>query len=97
MSSTPKPPRFVTCDANEAVASVAYRLNELIGRLLTIARLEAGNDGLRADSVNLAALVEEVANDANFEAQTRNCHVTVDATEDCVIKGNAEVLALLRT
>ncbi len=30
MSSTPKTPRFVTCDANEAVASVAYRLNELI-------------------------------------------------------------------
>ena len=30
MSSTPTPPRFVTCDANEAVASVAYRLNELI-------------------------------------------------------------------
>ncbi len=30
MSSTPQPPRFVTCDANEAVASVAYRLNELI-------------------------------------------------------------------
>ena len=30
MSSKPKAPRFVTCDANEAVASVAYRLNELI-------------------------------------------------------------------
>jgi len=30
MSSTPKPAQFVTCDANEAVASVAYRLNELI-------------------------------------------------------------------
>jgi len=30
MSTTPIAPRFVTCDANEAVASVAYRLNELI-------------------------------------------------------------------
>ncbi len=30
MSTTPLAPRFVTCDANEAVASVAYRLNELI-------------------------------------------------------------------
>ena len=29
MSSLPAP-AFVTCDANEAVASVAYRLNELI-------------------------------------------------------------------
>jgi two-component system, OmpR family, sensor histidine kinase CpxA len=82
-------------DAQGAIDRIdleANRLNELIGRLLTIARLEAGNDGLRADSVNLAELVEEVANDANFEAQTRNCHVTVDAAEDCIIKGNAEVL-----
>ena len=30
MPTTPNVPRFVTCDANEAVASVAYRLNELI-------------------------------------------------------------------
>ena len=30
MSSSPKNPVFTTCDANEAVASVAYRLNELI-------------------------------------------------------------------
>jgi two-component system, OmpR family, sensor histidine kinase CpxA len=70
----------------------ATRLNELIGRLLTIARLEAGNDGLRGQSVNLADLVEEVANDANFEAQTRNCHVIVDAAQDLIVQGNAEVL-----
>jgi len=30
MSSTPISKNYVTCDANEAVASVAYRLNELI-------------------------------------------------------------------
>jgi pyruvate-ferredoxin/flavodoxin oxidoreductase len=30
MSSTPTKPAYLTCDANEAVASVAYRLNELI-------------------------------------------------------------------
>lgn len=30
MPSTPSITRYVTCDANEAVASIAYRLNELI-------------------------------------------------------------------
>jgi pyruvate-ferredoxin/flavodoxin oxidoreductase len=30
MSSSPTKPAYTTCDANEAVASVAYRLNELI-------------------------------------------------------------------
>ena len=82
-------------DAQGAIDRIdleANRLNELIGRLLTIARLEAGNNGMRGESVNLADLVEEVANDANFEAQTRNCHVIVDMAGDLVVKGNAEVL-----
>lgn len=30
MSSQSPKPAYTTCDANEAVASVAYRLNELI-------------------------------------------------------------------
>jgi len=30
MISPAKAPEYVTCDANEAVASVAYRLNEVI-------------------------------------------------------------------
>jgi two-component system, OmpR family, sensor histidine kinase CpxA len=70
----------------------ANRLNELIGRLLTIARLESGNDGLGSSLVNLGELVEEVANDANFEAQSRKCRVQVDIPEDCLVKGYAEVL-----
>ena len=70
----------------------ANRLNELIGRLLTIARLEAGNDDLRSSPVNLGELVEEVANDANFEAQSRNCRVQVDVSDELQVKGNAEVL-----
>jgi len=70
----------------------ANRLNELIGRLLTIARLESGNNGLSSSSVNLSEIVEDVANDANFEAQSRNCHVQVDVAQDFMVQGNAEVL-----
>ena len=70
----------------------ANRLNELIGRLLTIARLEGGSDGLRSSAINLGELVEDVANDANFEAQSRNCHVQVEIAENFLVNGNAEVL-----
>ena len=47
----------------------AERLNELIGRLLTIARLESREDPTGTESVDLDDLVAEVANDAEFEAQ----------------------------
>jgi pyruvate-ferredoxin/flavodoxin oxidoreductase len=30
MIAQPRPPRLITCDANEAVAAVAYRLNEVV-------------------------------------------------------------------
>ena len=53
----------------------AERLNELIGRLLTVARMEGGEDAIRMSIVNLEDLIREVARDADFEAQGRNCHV----------------------
>jgi two-component system sensor histidine kinase CpxA len=82
----------------EAQASIdridleATRLNELIGRLLTMARLEGGHDGMKASTVDLSELIDEVANDANFEAQSRNSLVRVVNEEVLLVKGNAEVL-----
>jgi len=56
----------------------ADRLNQLIQRLLTIARLESGADGIRKSSVSLRELVEQVAYDAEFESAGRDCRVTVN-------------------
>jgi len=64
----------------------------LIGRLLTIARLEGGHDGMKTAVIDLSELIEEVANDANFEAQSRNSHVLVVNDEVLLVKGNVEVL-----
>ena len=61
----------------------ADRLNQLIQRLLTIARLESGADGIRKTSLSLRELVEQVAHDAEFESAGRECRVTADG------KGNA--------
>jgi len=70
----------------------ANRLNELIGRLLTVARLESGNDGLQKIPIELGALIEGIVNDADFEAQSRNCHVVVAVVDDCVLMGNPDLL-----
>jgi two-component system sensor histidine kinase CpxA len=54
----------------------ASRLNELIGRILTLARLEDGEQHVPPTPVLLDEVVLSVAEDAEFEAQARGCHVS---------------------
>jgi two-component system sensor histidine kinase CpxA len=60
----------------------ADRLNQLIQRLLTIARLESGTDGMHKTTFSLRELVEQVAHDAEYETPGRRCQVTTEATAD---------------
>lgn len=62
----------------ERIELEASRLNELIGRLLTLARLEDGEQRVPTTPVPLGDVVLNVAEDAEFEAQARHCHVRSD-------------------
>lgn len=68
------------------------RLNELIGRLLALARMEGGEQAAQADPVPLGELVCEIAKDATFEAQGRKCRVTCEISQDSIVMGNAALL-----
>jgi len=68
------------------------RLNELIGGLLNLARLESGTEKLDQETVDLQALVLAVAEDANFEANSRNRTVRVLTVFPCRRKGNLQLL-----
>ena len=70
----------------------AERLNELIGRLLTLARLEGAGTPPEQEPVSLSELVREVAEDAGFEAESRHCSVQVNAAEDCATVGSPDLL-----
>jgi two-component system sensor histidine kinase CpxA len=59
----------------ERIELEAGRLNELIGRLLSLARLEDGEQRAPSTPVLLDEVVLNVAEDAEFEAQARHCHV----------------------
>lgn len=59
----------------ERIELEAGRLNELIGRLLTLARMEDGEQRVPPTPVLLDEVVLNVAEDAEFEAQARHCHV----------------------
>jgi signal transduction histidine kinase len=70
----------------------AKRLNEMIGQLLTLSRSESDANGHGAHPLDLAALVREVAADADFEAQARTRSVEIVECEECRMKGTAALL-----
>jgi len=67
------------------------RMNELIGSLTTIARLESGA-GTRKVPVQLEEIVEEIAQDADFEAQARNCQVQAEVMDELPVLGDPALL-----
>ena len=67
------------------------RLNEMIGRLLTIAKLDTAAVPVEMTSVNLTDLMRQIVDDAGFEAQKRNVAVNMEAPEQCYARGNAEL------
>ncbi|HSD46982.1 MAG TPA: ATP-binding protein, partial [Pyrinomonadaceae bacterium] len=82
-------------DANGALDRIereSDNLNEMISQLLTLTRLESGTDGRKRGDVDLAALVRDVAEDADFEARSVNRSVQVVWTERCTINGVEELL-----
>src|ERR1700730_7477567 len=73
--------------ALERIDLEAERLNELIGGLLTLARLDSGNDARQKSPIPLGEMIEGIAADADFEAQSRNCRVESVIREQCVVVG----------
>jgi len=67
-------------------------LNEMISQLLTLTRLESGTDGRKRSDVDLAELVRDVAEDADFEARSLNRSVQVITSDNCSINGVEELL-----
>jgi two-component system, OmpR family, sensor histidine kinase CpxA len=82
-----------SADMLERIELEASRLNELIGRILTLARLEDGEQRVPQTPVPLDEVVLTVAEDAEFEAQARHCHVLAKIPEgDWNVRGNASLL-----
>src|SRR5260370_33915188 len=68
------------------------RMNELMGSLMTVARPEGGAGSLPKAPVQLEALIEEVARDAAFEAQSRNCQVEAEILDELPVVGDPALL-----
>jgi len=76
----------------ERIELEANRLNELIGRLLTLARLEGGDDAMRRTSISLDELVRDITKDADFEALGRQCRVRCIIQDEITILGSPSLM-----
>jgi len=67
-------------------------LNEMIGRLLDVARLDTSAPPVPMMPVDLAEIVSQVVRDADFESHERNGSVKLTAYEQSFVQGNAKLL-----
>jgi two-component system, OmpR family, sensor histidine kinase CpxA len=78
--------------ALDRIEREAGRLNEMIGQLLVLSRVESGAERADSEEIDLAALVQEVADDADFEARGRERSVRVVQSEPLKTKGVFELI-----
>ncbi|MBV9181901.1 MAG: HAMP domain-containing protein [Acidobacteria bacterium] len=76
----------------DRISLESNRMNELIGSLMTIARLESGAGSLRKVPLQLEEVVDEVARDAAFEAQARRCSVEAEIHDELPVLGDPALL-----
>jgi two-component system sensor histidine kinase CpxA len=70
----------------------AERLNVMIEQLLTLERLESGTSEREQTSIDLRAHLEEVTDDAEFEARRLGCTVRLQPGSPCWVSGSPGLL-----
>lgn len=76
----------------ERIEREATRLDELVGGVLTLARLETGSWKPSFQSMDLADVVASIGEDARFEAEASGRHVQAALPDHLPMNANAELL-----
>lgn len=76
----------------QRIESESQRLNDMISRLLTLSKLESGSKDFDRRELNLRSLVEQVAADADFEANAKNRSVKVTQADECRVVGSDSLI-----
>jgi two-component system sensor histidine kinase CpxA len=78
--------------ALQRIEREAETLNEMIGQLLALTRLESHTVAVEKTQFDLVQLMREIADDADYEASNRNRSVRLEAPAACNIFGNEQLL-----
>jgi two-component system OmpR family sensor kinase len=76
----------------ERIEREAARLDELVGEVLTLARLESRSERSLSESVDFAELAAAIAEDGRFEAEANNRRLRLEAPDRLIVTGNPELL-----
>lgn len=71
----------------------AERLNELIGQLLTLARLETSTAEIEMKPIELNVLLDQIVDDAGYEAHSIKCDIKIIKNMPVSIMGNSVLLS----
>ncbi|MQA37342.1 sensor histidine kinase [Rugamonas aquatica] len=76
----------------ERIERESVRMDKLVGELLTLARLEAGAIKANQEEINMAELLDQIADDANYEASSQQRSVVQEGEADVLVAGQADLL-----
>jgi two-component system sensor histidine kinase CpxA len=68
------------------------RMSEMIGRMLTVAKLDTSSEPVQMARIDLGELVSQVVRSAEFELRERDNAVRLTMHGECLVLGNAELL-----
>jgi two-component system sensor histidine kinase CpxA len=68
------------------------RLNEMIGRLLTVARLDSSAIPVAMSEVDLTELISQIARSADLELRKNDAAVQLNLQDQLFVQGNSELL-----
>lgn len=78
--------------ALERIELEAERMNTMIGQLLSLTRFESGVSDVQFQRIELNQLLESLIQDANYEAERRQCQVIIKAEGPQFFNGSPELL-----
>jgi signal transduction histidine kinase len=78
--------------ALDRIEMESERVNTLVGQLLALTRLESGAERVPPETVALEDVVQQVIDDANYEAKPLHKEVRVLEIAQCVVRGSSELL-----
>ena len=76
----------------ERIALEVDRMNELIGQVLAITRMESGAGGIALETVELSELLENLVENCNFEIGPDDKRVEITESEQAMVECNPALL-----
>jgi two-component system, OmpR family, sensor kinase len=76
----------------ERIERESQRMSDLVGELLVLSRLESGVSGRENHDFDIGGLLDDIVENARFEAEQHAVVIRYDGIEETLVKGRAELL-----